>query len=372
MEKLSMDEIIQAILEGKEPNQPLDRILALPRSEQEELIRRLGTLKSPLAGAFLSTLYPRLSDKVLQKLAKKAIFHLKTLGIAVEEPKVAGESALKPIDTSREAMGLLSNYDGESLRVILAAVELKKNQFLFSHAISHFSNGLVDLQSMAVSRPQARGAYPGLCGENQDSHPVDRDIAALRRIFDRGGCLCLGARYGRRQVPKPNALIGQRECKETGRYLSLRDRSRPRAGPIRGSAGGRAFQAVHPRLAGDRRSRKRLNDAINPGIVLPPSAILERKTDFFVELVKKGQIQPVLPAFKRMLEDSAYLFFCLKESAPLCRHHESPQGARRRRGGPDLFPRQGPYGKGEERRAAPAAGPHRRSLFPRPPLDPDI
>jgi hypothetical protein len=308
-----MDEIIQAILEGKEPNQALDNALALPQSEQEELIRRLGALKSPLTGAFLSALYPRLSDRVIQKLVKKAIFHLKTLGIAVEGPKAAGESALKPIDTSREAMGLLSNYDGESLRVILAAVELKKNQFLFSHAISHFSNGLVDLQSMAVSRPQleeltrdyvARTKSPILLTEisplyagylieeaaSISGHDTE-DARSLNRM--------LSSAKGNARKPADIYLF------ETEADLV----------PASSEAvlGDELFKPLTLDWRGIEEDRKRLNDAISPGIVLPSSAIRERKTDFFVELVKKEQIQPVLPAFKRMLEDSAYLFYCLKE-----------------------------------------------------------
>jgi len=153
MEKLTMDEIITAIVEGGDIEKAAEEVLALPPLQQEEILQRLGGIKKESAGRFLSLLYPRLSDKGLRKLVKKSLFHLKTLGITVEEPKAAGESVLRqPVEIFRDSMGLMSNYDAASTRVVLAAVEVKKNHFLFSHAIIHFTDGLLRLMSMTVVR----------------------------------------------------------------------------------------------------------------------------------------------------------------------------------------------------------------------------
>ena len=76
-----------------------------------EVVAAHGRARSERAGRFLSLLYPALADKRLQKLAKKDLFRLKTLGISVEEPKASGESVLRKMETFRDAMGLMSNYD---------------------------------------------------------------------------------------------------------------------------------------------------------------------------------------------------------------------------------------------------------------------
>jgi len=73
------------------------------------------------------------------------------------------------------------------------------------------------------------------------------------------------------------------------------------------------FQPFSLEWRGMEEDRKRLADAINPGIVLPPSVIQERKAGFFLDLVEREAVRAIMPRFKRMLEDSAYLFFCLKE-----------------------------------------------------------
>ena len=57
--------------------------------------------------------------------------------------------------------------------------------------------------------------------------------------------------------------------------------------------------------------RKKLNEVINPTIVLPPYVIEERRQAFLNELVESERLAARLPQFKRMLEDYAYLFYCL-------------------------------------------------------------
>ena len=58
--------------------------------------------------------------------------------------------------------------------------------------------------------------------------------------------------------------------------------------------------------------RKKLKDVLNPSIVLPPYVLEERKQAFLNELVENERLAARLPQFKRMLEDYAYLFYCLE------------------------------------------------------------
>ena len=143
-----MDDILNSIADGAGTAETVEQVLRLPGEQQESLIHAVGALKSERAGRFLSLLYPSLADKALQKLVKKALFRLKTQGIPVEEPRMPGESVLKKVETGREARAFLSNYDPEMTRLVLVALEMKKNQFLLSHAMLHFSDGLVDLKSL--------------------------------------------------------------------------------------------------------------------------------------------------------------------------------------------------------------------------------
>ena len=147
-----MDHLLSSIADGSGTAETVDQVLALPAEQLELLIHAIGGLKKESAARFLSLLYPSLADKTLRKLVKKKLFRLKTQGIPVEEPRIPGESVLKRVETGREARAFLSNYDPEMTRAVLSAFEMKKNQFVLSHAILHFSDGLVDLKSLPVAR----------------------------------------------------------------------------------------------------------------------------------------------------------------------------------------------------------------------------
>ena len=149
-----MDDIFKSVADGAGTGETAELVLGLPGEEQETLIQAIGSLKSEHAARFLSLLYPSLADKRLQKPVKRALFRLKTQGIPVEEPKIPGESVLRKVETGREARAFLSNYDPEMTRVVLVAFEMKKNQFLLSQAVLHFSDGLMELKSFSIARDE--------------------------------------------------------------------------------------------------------------------------------------------------------------------------------------------------------------------------
>jgi len=72
------------------------------------------------------------SDKDVQKQMRKLLFALKTVGIKVEQPKQVGEAVLKKVEEVRAHRALLSNYDYQGTRLVVAAYEIKKNAFMFS------------------------------------------------------------------------------------------------------------------------------------------------------------------------------------------------------------------------------------------------
>ena len=307
-----MEEILNAIAGGTGMGDTARKVLGLPRELQEKLIQVLGNLKSEHAARFLSLLYPSLADRKLQKLVKKELFRLKTAGIPVEEPRAPGESALKKVETGREARAFLSNYDPEMTRAVLVAMEMKKNQFLLSHAILHFFDGLVDLKSFPVARDDL---------ENFVKDYVLRMPPPM--VFP-----SISAAYAGYLIEEASGLSGKEADDATSLHRMLlatkSDVRRPgdiylqEGADTASEASAEAifadgiFQPFSFRWPGMEEDRKKLNDVLNPTIVLPPYVLEERRQAFLNELVESERLASRLPQFRRMLEDYAYLFYCLE------------------------------------------------------------
>ncbi len=312
---MTMDELISAIVGGEDPQKAVEEALALSPAQQEGLIGRLGGLRSESAARFLALLYPRLSDKKLQKLVKKDLFRLKTLGISVEEPKESGESVLRKVETTfRDAVGLMSNYDAARTKLVLAAVELKKNQFLFSHAIIHFENGLMEMMSATVSRTHVEEVVRDYVARTQS--PMV--LAAISPLYA-GYVIEEGSTISGKEIDDARSLnrllaAARGDAKRPADVYRLAPEAPVETASIETVLKDEIFQPFMLEWRGMEEDRKKLNDAVNPGIVLPPSVIQERTAAFFAELEEKETVRATVPRFKRMLEDTAYLFFCLKEA----------------------------------------------------------
>jgi hypothetical protein len=308
-----MGDIVEALAQGTAPEEAVERALLLSGEEQEELLRAVASLRSERASRFLFLFYGRLSDRKLQKLAKKALFRLKTLGVPVEEPRSPGESVLKKVESSREARAFLSNYDGELTRVVLAAFEAKRHQFLFSHALLHFSRGLVELRSFPVARA--------------DLEELLRDYAAgTRRPIV---LQPISPPYAGYLIEEASAISGK-ESEEAGglrRFLSsVKDGPRrPEEVYLLETEGAALPEEAETLFARDLfepfllqwpdmvEDRKGLDQAVNPALVLPPYVVEERRQAFLEDLAEKERLASMLPFFTRMLEDYAYLFHVLGE-----------------------------------------------------------
>ena len=112
---------------------------------------------------------------------------LKTQGIRVEEPKISGESVLKKVEAVREQKAFLSNYDPEDTRVVLLAFEIKKRQFVFMHAVSHFSKGLLELAAVPISGNELDAILKDYLRRTARPHGASPDRSEVRKLSHRRG-----------------------------------------------------------------------------------------------------------------------------------------------------------------------------------------
>jgi len=313
MKQLHVEEILKSIAEGAGAQEMVDKALGLPGEEQEKLIQALGAMKSEKAALFLSLLYPSLADKKLQKLIKKELFRLKTQGIRVEEPRMPGESALRKVETGHEVRALLTNYDEELTRVALAALELKKNLFRLSQAVLHFSDGLVELKSFPIARDELDSFlqdFPLRMSSSIALAPISPAYAGYL-IEEASGLSGKEADEARRLRRMLSAAPGG--VKKPGDIYLLETPDTASAASAEIVFGAEIFDRFSLRWPGMEEDRKKLDEAVNPAIILPPYAIEERRQAFLHELVESERLAASRPLFKRMLEDYAYLFYCLKK-----------------------------------------------------------
>ena len=310
---MKAEEAVKSIAEGARAKEIVEKVLALTRDEQEELVQVLGGMKSDNAALFLSGIYPSVSDKKLQKLIKRALFRLKTQGIRVEEPRMPGEPALRRVETVREARGFLSNYDEAMTRVALAALEGKKNQFILGSAVLHFSNGLAELKMFPASRDELEEFVKDF------SLRMSSGMVLLPISAAYAGCL----------IEEASGLSGNEasEARDLSRMLSAAPGNVRKPGDIYHLAApdtaseasadavfsDEIFEPFALRWPGIEEDRKKLHEAVKSAIILPPYAIEERRQAFLNELAGSERTAASLPLLKRMLEDYAYLFYCSKK-----------------------------------------------------------
>jgi hypothetical protein len=307
-----MDAIVEQVAAGAEPEQILEQTLSLPRGELETLVGQLGRLKRENAARLLTQLLDKTSDKKLQKLIRKAIFQLKTQGISVGEPDRKGESVLRKTETIRESRALLSSYDPDQTRAMVMAFELKKNEFLFSQAIIHFSKGLLDLKSASMGRSDLDALMEEYI--SRVPHPVM--IASIAPPYA-GYLLEEAAAVSGNQSDDARSLSGllygfKGDVRKPSDIYHLSVPSDVVSAPIDLILYEEVFGAFSFTWGNMEEDRKRLAKAVNPSLVLPQHMIEERKEAFLTELAEDERIIFTLPSLKRMLEDMAYLFYNLK------------------------------------------------------------
>lgn len=309
-----MDEIVEQVAVGTELDKAVDTFLSLSHTEKVSTLLKLGDLKSENAGVYLNKLYPRVAEKDICKLIKKALFRLKTRGIHVEEPGEPGQPVLRKIETAREERGFLSSFDGEGLRVSLVAAEARKNLFIFVHSVTRFGDGLVDLASTPVPRAELDALlhdYQSRAPKPIVLAPVSTRYAAY--IIQEAGGDSAGRFENELKEIRPfmASLKGRPQKPEDLYDLAVAETARPVPFErLLGHSIFEPFQLTWPTLDEDRTA---MEQAVNPGLFLPPHMVQERRGAFLDEMMAREKMALLRRSVLRMLEDYAYLLHLLKE-----------------------------------------------------------
>lgn len=312
MKEWAMEEIIRDIESGQ-AQEAAEKALLLSRPELERLIDRAGRLGSANGGTFLTLLYPKVDDKGLRKLIKKAIFHLKTLGIPVEEPKDSGESVLRKTETAREGRAFLSNYDPAQTRVIVVAMEAKKREFIFTHAIAHFSKGLEELRTFPLSRDELEDLLRDLSSRTRRPMVV-APVSPVYAGFLLEEASAASGRFGDDvRALKGFVAPSKERVRKPADVYSLEGRGSVGASSVEAVLGSDVLEPFSLEWQGVDEDRTKMKEIANPAIVLPPHILQERTEAFLKALLEKEAVASKLHPFKRMLEDTAYLFHSLGE-----------------------------------------------------------
>jgi hypothetical protein len=310
-----IEKIINDIKISVAMHDSLNAFQQLSRNDKIVLLTSLKDIKNETAGAYLNALYDCEADKDVRKQMRRLLFALKTSGIKAEELKTAGEPVLKRVDEIREHRALVSNYDIEQMRLIIASYELKKNNFIFFNAAMHFSNGLFKFMSGPVDKA-------GLKNIMKKEHPGDikgnMAMADISPVY--AGYLLeeAAARSGkhREEINKLNRFIAPVTNKirkpkdvynliipETTRSLSIEK--------ILQHSIFEPFSFEWKNLAEDK--KEYIDIGGSSAIILPPYMLEEKKQVLIKRLLESEELKSKTPLIRRLLEDYAYIFHGLNE-----------------------------------------------------------
>jgi hypothetical protein len=308
MEQSEIEKIISRMKEPGSFEESLEEFRQLSKEDKLGLLGTLKTVRDESAGKYLNALHDGERDKDVQKQMRRLLFGLKTVGIKVEQPKQTGETVLKKVEEVRGHRAILSNYDFQGTRLIVAAYEIKKNAFIFINASTHFSDGLIELMSGPIDRKgleeilkeflsdrtpsmtaaEISSAYAGyLLDEASARSGKSKDeIGQLKRI--------IGPLKG--SVQRPPDIYS----------LPMPEDTRPL--PIDKILEHSLFEAFAVTWKTVEEDRKTYNSTAGSSIVLPPYMLEEKKQSFIKELLEKEEVKSKMPLIGRLLEDYAYIF----------------------------------------------------------------
>jgi hypothetical protein len=308
-----MEEIIQAISDAADLKNKAEEFSRMSSEKKIELLQKIKDIKSGAAGTFLNMVYPDEKDKDIQKLIKKLLFRLKTVGVKVDEPKITGEPALKRIEEKREHRGFISNYDPEGTRLVCAAFGIKKNYFLFINAITHFSDGVLELTSAPVDRRNLETIL------NEYRQRTNSSIVFVE----------ISPKYASYIIDETSAYSGKftQEVKQLKQFtsnikseiqkpedvynLEIPDKTNPLPmEKILSNGIIEPFKLSWNTLENDKKEFANIGSST---IVLPPYMVEEKKLALIKTLLERDDLKQKLPLIRRMMEDYAYIFHCLHE-----------------------------------------------------------
>jgi hypothetical protein len=313
MEECGMEEILRNLQSGGDLDVAVEAYVSLNSQEKSNLLEKIRAIKTERTALFLGKALDRTAEREIQKSIKKLLFMLKTQGVRMEEPKIPGESVLKKVESVREQKAFLSNYDPEGTRVVLLAFEVKKRQFVFMHAISHFSKGLLELAAVPIPRDELDAMLKDYLRRTERPMVLPQIAPKYASFLIEEASALSGAHADELRNLKPlmAGLKGPVQKPEDVRALPVPQETRSKdlqtilTDPILES-----FTLVWESIEAD---RKELEAVANPSIVVPPYVIEERRQAFMNELIQTDKLKSAGRSLKRMLEDYAYLFHALGE-----------------------------------------------------------
>jgi hypothetical protein len=308
-----MEEIIRAINNAMDVEKKVEAFFVLPNDEKLALLEKLQGIKTETLGIFLNAIYPEEKDKKIQKMIRKFLFKLKSSGIKVEEPRPAGEPVIKKIREVYEQKGFVSNYDPAHTRLVVAGFEIKRNNYVFLNAEIHFAEGLQELMSAPVDKK----GFEGIIKAYRDDTKYPMIIEEIS--------------------PAYAVYLLEEASRKSGKY---RDEIKPLKSFVAGITDGihkpeeiyalpvsDASEAISPDAIFNHvifepffitwdsieEDTKTYGGTGGGAIVLPQHMVEEKKSEFLNALIERYDMKSVLPSLKRMMEDYAYLFYCMKE-----------------------------------------------------------
>ncbi len=306
-----MDEIIAEIRSGGDIDKQAAAFAALAKKEKLVVIEQITGLRSELSGQFLNAVYPCEMDKDVLKAIRRSIFRLRSAGIKVEEPKATGEPVLRKVTEEREHSGFMSNYDDTGTRVVFLAFSIKKNSFIFLNAISHFAEGLLELNTAPVDKQDLEAII------NEYRRSTPQQIVFME----------ISPRYASLLIEEASIASGRfvEEIKQIKPLNARLKKGVQKAADIYELAVPESTNSVSPQMIfahdlfspfkvswatiGD--DRKEYAGLGGSTIVLPPYMVEEKKREYVRSLIARDPLASYVPRIKRLMEDYAYLFHAM-------------------------------------------------------------
>jgi hypothetical protein len=313
MEECGMEEILRNVQNGGNLEAAVEAYVSLSSQEKSNLLGKIRGIKTEHAALFLSKALDRTPEREIQKSIKKLLFMLKTQGVRMEEPKIPGESVLKKVESVREQKAFLSNYDPEGTRVVLLAFEVKKRQFVFLHAISHYSKGLLELAAVPIPRDELDAILKDYLRRTERPmvlSPIAPKYTSYL-IEEASGLSGTHADELRNLKPLMAGLKGPVQKPEDIYALPVPQETRSKS--LQAMFSDPLLEPFMLAWESIETDKKELDAVANPSIVVPPYVIEERRQAFMNELVQTDKLKSARRSLKRMLEDYAYLFHSLGE-----------------------------------------------------------
>lgn len=306
-----MEEIIEAIHSAMDAEKKVEAFFVLSNDEKETLLEKLEGVKTETLGIFLNAIYPEEKNKKIQKLIRKLLFKLKSSGVKVEEVRYGGEPAIRKIKEVYEQRGLASNYDFTQTRLVVAGFEIRRNAYVFLNAEIHLADGLREIMTAPVDK-KAFGELFSTFRNDTKPPMVLEEISPAYALY----LLEEGSRRSGRFRDEISSLrsfaadiVGGIHKPEEIYTLAAPDTSYALTSenvfihPI--------FQDFVLTWKSIEEDRKTYFSSGDGAIVLPPHMTAEKKRGFLKTLAARADMKSVPALLKRMMEDYAYLFYCM-------------------------------------------------------------